>query len=399
MRKSLTKIIFVLLFTMILNIFLVTVSKAERLGIEWDKDGDGKATDKDIALWTTDANWFSDSDRWNPNNLIGKTVGFYASKGGVTDRTATISQMGSFCVGHINSKIELRSYYTITNIIDVDTNSVFNKNVQSGNSGKAGRPGGVISYGYDNNNVKWTTSNEGASTAVKLAYLTSNSFARGEAVSRGNSTYKAAIQFTTVKSASTMVSGLGLNSRFSAVKPEAIDTAAMTRSQNYLNTVKSYSFEEQSTNTAPIVNNLGGRSYIGPYKISTQGGRIVSAQVVSTDGKNTTYAVEGFCDSIGGTAQSISDIPSGQEFYIVVNSSISTEVKVNITKNFEGYKSRMYFLYGGDYNQNLIAYRAESSTFANTINLRVAKPGFAKLEIIKRDVRNQCKTCRCRLQN
>ena len=381
MLKKLVKIIILLFATLIVSIVYATESQAiVYLGSGWDKDGDGTVTDKDIALWTLDPGWFNDTGGWDPNTLIGKSVHFYSASGSA----ATIRQRGAMCVGHINSGNSVRSYYTITNIVDVDTDTVFNKNKADGDANWAGWPGGVISFGYDRNRVKWPTSNSGAATAVKLAYLTANSFQNAE-TSSTSTNFKAGLQYTMIQSASTMVSNLGLNSRFSAVKPGSMNIDKMKDAQSYVDTVKAYKFEDATTGT-PKVNISGDKSYIGPYKVTTNGGTMASARVVATTG-STTYSVEGISSSVGGTTQSINNISSGVQFYVVVNSQISTNVKVELTKNFEGYKSRMYFMYGGDTNQNIIAYRAEKKTFSNTITLKTANSpeDNAKLKITKID--------------
>ena len=344
---------FLILFCIIFLILIVLpLSKvlAGTLPANWDwnrpaegyyGDGDGRTTDRDIALWTQDPNWFSDAGGWNPNNLIGKTTDSFYISSGTRDPRATINQRGAFCVGHLNSTGHpVIEYYTITNIVDVDTVSVFNKNVNDGKSNWAGWPGGVISYGTSSpntiyNKVIWSTSNDGAANAVKLGYLATNSFINNEKINNSMSSYKSALQFLVVNGASSWtntVSGLGLHNSFGASKDNTSNTGVMREAQDYLNRVRAYKFEDGTTGT-PKVNISGEKSYIGPYKITTQEGNIVSAKVVSTDGKNT-YSVVGISSSVGGAVQNISNITSGSSFYIVVNSQVSSKVNVSITKNF-----------------------------------------------------------------
>lgn len=384
MSNLLKKIFMLFGILMIIGLFLPKIN----LAVQTDSagfitnDAGRRYSDKDVAGWTTTSDWFSDSyeSAWNPMIYLGKKLSFYSGTGS----SATISAKGAFCVGHINTKVDSRTYYTITNIVDVDTASVTNKNVAAGNSDWAGWPGGVISYGLNNNNVYWSTSNTGAAAAVKLAYLSAFSTANQET---SGGTYKAAIQYTVLKNATSLRDGIGLNSWFAATKDSYINTDAVTRAESYLNTVRAYNFSEMPTSTEPVVNISNGNSYIGPYKVAHSQGSFQSAEVISTDGSNTRYGVKGISTSIGGGVQGINSISSGNEFYIVVNGEISKQVKVNLTKNFQGYKARMYFLYGGTNNQNLMIYRGEPTTLYNTITLRTAKPkpSFAKLKVIKQD--------------
>ena len=163
LRKTVRTIIMFFIIIVISLLYSNVSFAIDWLGSSWDKDGDGRETDKDIALWTSDAGWFNDTGGWAPSAILGKSVHFYSAAGS----SATIAQRGAMCVGHINSKLESRTYYTITNIVDVDTTSVINKNNADGNSGWAGWPGGVISYGHSSNGVLWPTSNSGAAAAGK----------------------------------------------------------------------------------------------------------------------------------------------------------------------------------------------------------------------------------------
>ena len=382
LRKTVRTIIMFFIIIVISLLYSNVSFAIDWLGSSWDKDGDGRETDKDIALWTSDAGWFNDTGGWAPSAILGKSVHFYSAAGS----SATIAQRGAMCVGHINSKLESRTYYTITNIVDVDTTSVINKNNADGNSGWAGWPGGVISYGHSSNGVLWPTSNSGAAAAVKLAYLASYSFQNGE-MSFTSTDYKAGIQYTTIQNAQAMVSGLGLNSRFAAIKTESMTINKMKDAQNYVDQVRAYKFEEQSTGTTPQVKISGGKSYIGPYKVAhVKGTSVNSGTVRTTDGKNS-YSVAGVSSGVGDSTQPIGNISNGIQFYIVVDSEVTSDVNVQLTKNFSGYKARMYFMYGGDNNQNLMAYRAEPVTLSNTITLTTAKhtEDNASLKITKVD--------------
>lgn len=351
----------------------------------WDKDGDGKSTDKDLALYTVTSDWFKDSDGWEPSSVVGKQVKWYSGKS-----DATIYSRGAFCIdNHVNSRYEDETGedYIISDILDIDTASVYNANVAAGNSDWAGWPGGVINYSNNPSTVRWASSNAGAQNAVRLAYLATKSTQLGETsvdATGATGKYKRTIQYTFMYQVSDMINGLGMHPRLntgdSQISWESYANECWYEAENYLNQVKSYKFEAMST--SPVVNILDGKSYIGPYKIKNVQGTIASVQVVDTNG--TSYSVAGISDSVGGETKSITQIGNETTFYVVVGSEISSTVNVKIAKTFSGYKARIYFLRAGK-QQDLAIFRGETTTLKNVISLPSAKQDSSKLRVIKQD--------------
>ena len=392
MKKEILKIS--LLFVIFLTLFFLCLhlSYAADLGSTWEKDGYPGVTDHDLVAWTADGGWFD----WGMTGVVGKQVLIYEGDYG----RPTIREKGAYCI-HNEVGTELGgavSRYTINNIVDVDTGAVEARNRTDGNTGWVGWPGGVISYGVNGNGVSWSTSNVGAEIATRLAYLTTQSFSAGEmytTLDTTNGMYKRTIHDTVLVQADNLQK-IGINSAFktgtasvaSLDDYSGTNSAAMKNAKAYSDEVKQYQFKVQTASKTPDLQYSGGKTYAGPFRVRNVKGTISS--IKTSDGKNTA---QGISTSVGGGVLGINSIPDNKDFYVVFNTNISSKITINITKKYNGYMARMYFLsgrQGSNVAQNIMVYKGVQKTMNCTLSF-TAEPSQATLKITKKDGKTNLK--------
>ena len=361
MTKFIEKLVIGIIFAIIV-ICIASISKSVMLDGSWDVSGNGYVTEFDFALKTRSLDWYT----FDPFGVVGREV--YMNAGVYTEGgRVTINQAGAYCIGHGNTSWNAYGQYKITNIIDIDIGG--------------SNPGTVQSY-LENGQVI-TVSNPGINeAAIKTAYAAY----KGKDVQYVGSSYMTNWKYLTFRFwASDLDSFINNYQLYSVYKEHTSSLTYPNNDQgreatNYYDSILRYKFENTTSGT-PRINNVNGTAYLGPYRINTAEGTINGAQAPG-------YTVLGYSTSVGGAISDISGIPNNQDFYIVIQGSVSSKVTVTLTKALDVVKARLLFVYNGtlgDGAQHIMMFRGDLETRTYALELTPTEEPYTNLKLIKMD--------------